>query len=95
MADVQAILCGLESGPIDLNPKTFRDEVRQQILALPQSKPLWPPTIELIEPALLGSLREHAARVAGCFPVNFERYGLDPVDLAPSDNMDIIEIVDD
>ena len=95
MANVQAILCGLEAGPIDLNPKTFHNEVRQKILALPESKPLWPPTIKLIEPALLGSLRERATWVVGCFPVNFECYGLDPVDLAPSNNMDIIEIVDD
>ena len=94
MADVQAILCGFEAAPIDLEPKTFRDELRQRILALPQRKPPWPRMIDLIEPALLQSLRERAARVAECFPVNFELYGLDPIDLAPSNDKDIIEIQD-
>ena len=91
---MQAILCGLEAAPIDLEPKTFCDELRQQILALLQRKPPWPRMIDLIEPTLLESLREHAAWVAECFPVNFELYGLDPIDLAPSNNKDIIEIRD-
>ena len=49
---------------------------------------------DLIKPALLGILRKHAALVVECFPVNFKLYRLDPVDVAPTINMDMIEIED-
>ena len=51
--------------------------------------------IDLIKPALLGNLREQAAQVAEHFPVNFELFRLDPIDVAPTIDMDIIEIEDD
>jgi len=49
---------------------------------------------DLIEPALLGILRKCAALVVECFPINFKLYGLDPIDIAPTINMDVIEIED-
>ena len=51
--------------------------------------------IDLIKPALLGNLREHAAWVAEHFPINFKLCGLDPIDITPTIDMDIIEIEDD
>ena len=43
---------------------------------------------------MLGILRKCAALVVEHFPVNFKLYRLDPVDITPTIDMDMIEIED-
>ena len=96
MANIQAVLAGLDAAPLDTSIDAFRDSLRNRIFSLPTSNPHWQPTWRLMDPITLNELQQRAVGIQERFPVDYDKFRIDRTDRLRSNNSigEVIEISD-